>query len=95
MAPPHVHYHQAYCPHPGCEHRLEWIDFQLELFGDLEGIYKQLVKSWWEGPGFVGRCPGCGGWVRFTSLRMTAVDEEQMGSLPRLPENWAAVAQFG
>ena len=94
MASPHVHYHDAACPHAGGNQRMEWIDFQLELFGDPEGIYKPLVRSWWEGVGFVGRCPGCNGWLRFTTLRMDAVSEEQAEQLPRLPDHWHTVAQF-
>lgn len=46
MASPDVHYHEPSCPHPGCQQRM---DFQLELFGDVERVYKPLVRSWWEG----------------------------------------------
>lgn len=95
MASPHIHYHEPMCPHPGCGHKMEWIDFQLEPFGDPEGIYKPLVKAWWEGNGFGGRCPSCGGWIRFTTLRMEALAEEQIASFLTLPEQWATVAQFG
>lgn len=95
MASPHVHYDEPLCPHPACGHRMEWIDFQLELFGDPEGIYKPLVRAWWEGTGFAGRCPSCNRWIRFTTLRMEAVDDERTGQLLQLPENWATVAQFG
>lgn len=94
MASPHVHYQDSTCPHAGCEHKMEWIDFQLELFGDSEGVYKPLVKAWWEGMGFAGRCPACHGWVHFTTLRMSALTEEEAASLPRLPETWHTVAQF-
>jgi hypothetical protein len=89
-----VHYHEPACPHPGCPQRLEWIDFQLELVGDPEAVYKPLVRSWWEGVGFVGRCPGCAGWIRFTTLRMEAVSDDQATQYPRLPDNWHAVAQM-
>lgn len=95
MASPHIHYRDSACPHPGCNHTMEWIDFQLELYGDPEGIYKPLVRAWWEGTGFVGRCPGCGGWIRFTTLRMEALEPEKAAQLPQLPENWHTVAQFG
>jgi hypothetical protein len=94
MASPHVHYDDPACPHPGCENRMEWIDFKLELHGDPEGIYKPLVRSWWEGRGFVGRCPSCQNWVRFTTLKMEAVDEVHATQYPQLPENWHTVAQF-
>jgi len=94
MASPHVHYHEPHCPHPACGHKMEWIDFQLELFGDREGVYVPLVRAWWEGTGFAGRCPACGGWIRFTTLRMEAIDDE-VANLPRLPDHWHTVAQFG
>jgi hypothetical protein len=94
MASPHVHYHQPLCPHPGCNHKMEWIDFQLELYGDPEGIYKPLVTAWWDGTGFTGRCPNCGGWIHFTTLRMEGIDDDQANQLPRLPGNWHTVAQF-
>jgi hypothetical protein len=94
MASPHVHYHDANCPHPGCTHRMEWIDFQLELFGDPEGIYKPLVRAWWDGRGFAGRCPACNGWIHLTTLRMDALTDDQANQLPRLPDNWSSVAQF-
>jgi hypothetical protein len=95
MASPHVHYHDPICPHAGCNQKMEWIDFQLELFGDREGIYVPLVRSWWEGAGFVGRCPGCGGWIRFTTLRMESLSEERADLVPKLPDSWHTVAQFG
>ena len=94
MASPHVHYDDAACPHHGCDQGLEWIDFKLELHGDLDRIYKPLVRSWWEGTGFAGRCPSCGGWIRFTTLGMTSIESEPEMTLPRLPENWASVAQI-
>lgn len=94
MASPHVHYHEPDCPHPGCNHKMEWIDFQIELYGDRERIYTPLVRAWWEGTGFSGRCPGCGGWIRFTTLRMEALDAEPATQLPRLPEHWHTIAQF-
>ena len=55
---------------------MEWIDFKLELHGDPEGIYKPLVRAWWEGRGFVGRCPSRRNWVRFTTLGMEAVNDD-------------------
>jgi hypothetical protein len=94
MASPHVHYDEANCPHPGCSHSMEWIDFKLELHGDPEQIYKPLVRAWWEGSGFAGRCAACGGWIRFTTLKMEALDDQQAARYPRLPANWHAVAQF-
>jgi hypothetical protein len=95
MALPHVHYDDPACPHAGCSHLMEWIDFKLELHGDPEGVYRPLVRSWWEGTGFAGRCPRCGGWIRFTTLGMHGLEESEIDPLPKLPENGASVAQFG
>jgi hypothetical protein len=94
MASPHIHYRDPNCPHAGCGHRMEWIDFQLELYGDPTGIYNPLVRAWWDGTGFAGRCPGCSGWIRFTTLKMNAITEDQVNQLPRLPDNWHTVAAF-
>jgi hypothetical protein len=91
MASPHVHFDDPSCPYPACGHRMEWIDFKLEPHGDPEGIYKLLVRSWWEGTGFVGPCPNCGGPIRFTTLGMTIPDDR--AGLPQLPANWAEFAQ--
>jgi hypothetical protein len=94
MASPRVHYDQSMCPHSGCSHQMEWIDFKLELHQDPEGIYKPLVRAWWEGTGFVGRCPNCQRWIRFTTLRMEAIDAAEAARYPQLPDNWHLIAQF-
>jgi hypothetical protein len=94
MASPHIHYDDSKCPHAGCSHQMEWIDFKLEMFGDPETIYKPLVRGWWLGTGFAGRCPRCDQWIHFTTLWMDALSEEAAQKLPQLPENWHAVAQF-
>ena len=94
MASPRIHYDDADCPHAGCGQRMEWIDFKLELHGDPEGVYKPLVRSWWGGPGFVGRCPSCGGWIQFTTLGMVPRDDDDAAGLPHLPDNWSSIAQF-
>ncbi len=94
MASPHVHYDDPQCPHPGCPRKMEWIDFKLELFGDPEGVDKPLVRSWWEGTGFAGRCPDCQGWIRFTTLNMESIGADAASRLPRLPDHWHTIAQF-
>ena len=85
MASPRVHYDEPTCPHPGCSHHMEWIDFKLD---------KPLVRAWWEGSGFVGRCPACKEWIRFTTIKMEAVDDDIAAHSLQLPDNWHAVAQF-
>lgn len=94
MASPHVHYDDPQCPHPGCDQRMEWIDFKLELLGDPENVYKPLVRSWWEGTGFLGPCPQCHRWIRFTTRAMEAIDDPDVLRFPRLPEDWHTIAQF-
>ncbi len=94
MDSPHVHYDDPACPHPGCGHRMEWIDFKLELHGDPEGIYRPLARAWWDGTGFLGRCPACGAWVRFRTIGMTPGQPEDIGGVPELPVNWAELAPF-
>jgi hypothetical protein len=95
MALPHIHYHDPFCPHADCGHKMEWIDYQLKLLGDRDGIYGPLVRSWWEGQGFVGQCPNCRQWIRFTTQAMEIPTADQVDQLPHLPENWHTVAQFG
>jgi hypothetical protein len=94
MASPHIHYQKLDCPHAGCTHRMEWIGFRLEAYADPDRVYNPLVRAWWLGIGFAGRCPACGGWVHFTTLRMRAVTDEEASRLPRLPDDWHTVAQF-
>lgn len=94
MASPHVHYDDSNCPHSGCDQPMEWIDFKLGLHGDHEGVYKALVRAWWDGTGFVGRCPRCQLWVYFTTMRMEAVDESRADELPKLSTDWQAFAQI-
>jgi hypothetical protein len=74
---------------------MEWIDFQLELHGDPERIYKPLVTAWWQGTGFAGHCPNCGGWILFTTLRMAPISAAEAAELPKLSDNWHQIAQFG
>ena len=94
LASPDVHYDDPNCPHPGCSHQMEWIDFKLELHGDPEGVDKPLVRAWWDGRSFVGRCPNCRNGIRFTTLGMKTVPDDLADQFPKLPEDWHAVAQF-
>lgn len=92
LASPHVHYDDPLCPHPGCRHRMEWIDFKLVLQGDPEGVHKPLVRAWWQGDGFAGRCSDCQGWVHFTTRGMAAL--AAAGEHLRLTGNWHDLAQI-
>ena len=75
----------ASSPHPlrRTDLSLSWIarirwngSISSSSFTATRGIYKPLVRAWWEGSGFVGRCPSCHEWIRFTTLKMKAVDDE-------------------
>jgi hypothetical protein len=74
---------------------MEWIDFNLDTPGDPDRVDRPLVRSWWEGQGFAGRCPHCQNWIRFTTLGMSAIGEDEAEHLPRLPDHWHTIAQFG
>ena len=83
---PHVVYADAHCPHPGCDERLQAIDFRLEDHG--KAVHDPLIRAWWDDTGFAGRCPACGGWIHFTILGKRAISAEQAAALPRLPDTW-------
>jgi hypothetical protein len=87
---PHIVYPQAECPHEGCDHPLQAIDFRLEDHG--RPIHDDLVRAWWNDTGFAGRCPQCGGWIHFTIQGKTALNPEEAAKLPQLPENWHEAA---
>jgi hypothetical protein len=87
---PHIVYRDPACPHPGCQQRLQAIDFRLEAHG--RDVHDPLVRAWWSDVGFAGRCPGCGGWIHFTIRGKRAITAEEAGQLPQLPDNWAAEA---
>jgi hypothetical protein len=88
--PPHVAYADESCPHAGCGQKLQAIDFRLEALG--RAVHDPLVRAWWADTGFAGRCPGCGRWIHFTIRSKRAITEEEAAQLPKLPDNWAAVA---
>jgi hypothetical protein len=83
---PHIVYADAACPHDGCGHPMQAIDFRLEDHG--RAIHDPLVRAWWNDTGFVGRCPNCGGWIHFTLRAKRAVTDAEAARLPQLPDNW-------
>jgi hypothetical protein len=93
MPSPHVWYEEPDCRHSGCRFRMEFIDFKLELYRDPRRIYNPLVLAFFR-DGFAGRCPSCGGWIRFTTSAMAAIGDDEAAGLPHLPDDWHAVAQF-
>jgi hypothetical protein len=87
---PHVIYSDANCPHPGCGKQMQAIDFRLEFYGP--SVHDPLVVAWWNDTGFAGRCPHCGGWIHFTIRGKSPIPAEQAAQLPKLPDDWHAVA---
>ena len=86
----HVVYADNSCPHPGCDLRLQAIDFRVEAYGPA--IHDPLVRAWWQDVGFAGRCPRCGNWIHFTIRGKRAISPEEADGLPRLPDDWHTVA---
>ena len=89
---PHAIYVDPACPHPGCHHRLQGIDFRIEDYGPP--VHDKLLRAWWTDTGFTGRCPGCGKWVHFTIRGKRAITELEALQLPQLPDDWADHAFF-
>lgn len=77
------------CPWPGCGHRIELIDFQLELKG-APTFYAQVMLDWGRRPGYglVGRCPGCQQYVVFGVSDKHRIDDPGAAGLPMLPNDW-------
>ena len=84
---PHAVYSDPTCPHPGCEQRLQGIDFRLDEHG--QSLHDQLLRAWWSGVGLAGRCPTCRRWIHFTIRAKRAISEAESAHLPQLPANWA------
>lgn len=78
---------QALCPWPGCGLRIVGIVFQLDQMGDPAQASRWLA-SWWNGPGLVGRCPGCGQYVLFDVTEKRRVEDPADWGAALLPENW-------
>jgi hypothetical protein len=81
------------CPWPGCELRILGIRFQLESMGDPAQV-SEWFASWWNGPGLVGRCPGCNRYVVFdVTEKRRATDLTALAS-SLLPEDWHQKARL-
>jgi hypothetical protein len=86
----YVVYPEVACPHPGCGHPMQAIDFRLEDHG--HDVHDPLVRAWWNDTGFVRRCPHCDRWIHFTIRAKRASSAAEVARYPQLPENWHAVA---
>ena len=94
MAPVYIRYDNPLCPHPGCGQKMEWIAFNLESSRDPQSPAEPLIRAWWEGRGFAGRCPTCRGWIRFTTRQKEAIEADAAARMERLPEDWHTVARL-
>ena len=74
-------------PGPDAGLRIAGIDFQLEKMNDPPR-YKQFLAAWWQGPGIVGRCPGCGNYVLFGMSDKQPVDDPAAAGLMVMPDDW-------
>lgn len=73
------------CPWPDCDYRINAIQFNVEKWPNLES---QLRKSWWRGPGLVGRCPKCGRHVLFGVTSKSKVQDLTDLNSAMLPDDW-------
>jgi hypothetical protein len=89
QAPAHVVYHEEHfdCPWAGCDFRIAGINFRLELQGD-SAARAQWLAAWWNGPGLVARCPGCGRHVLFGLDGKRAVSDPAPWGTAVLPDDW-------
>jgi hypothetical protein len=84
---------QQLCPWPGCGTRIAGVRFNLEQLGD-PALQERLLSAWWQGPGLVGRCPGCGRHVLFGYEVKQAVADPVEYAFALLPEGWADQAHL-
>ena len=92
-APVTVAYHPPHhpCPWPGCEARIAGIRFNLEhMYGPAE--YDAAVTSFWQGPGLVARCPGCGRYVLFGLQEKQIVTDPTSAGAMVLRDDWQETA---
>lgn len=80
--PPHQE-----CPWAGCGTRIAGVRFDLDRMGN-ETQQEQWMASWWQGPGLVGRCPGCGHYVLFGYEVKQAVSDLSAYQHAVLPDDW-------
>ncbi len=93
QAMPHGIYEDPFivCPWPGCGFRIAAVDFHIEKRGDPT-LYKGAVTAWWQGPGIVGRCPGCGNHVLFSMSDKRQVNDPAAVGMILLPDDWHQTA---
>ena len=83
-----VVYHDPHvvCPWPGCGLPIQGIRFELEKLAPPAQVSHWLAV-WWNGPGLVGRCPGCHQYVLFdVTGKQTVTDAADWPVV--LPDDW-------
>lgn len=89
QAMPHGVYQEPFisCPWPRCEFRIAAVDFQVERSTN-PSLYSRVIAAWWQGPGIVGRCPGCGQHVLFSMNEKRQVADPASPGMTVLPDDW-------
>jgi hypothetical protein len=92
-SPPQMVYQgpAQFCPWPECGYRIAAIRFNLERMGD-QAFYEDALASFWQGPGLVARCPGCGRHVLFGYEEKQTVEQPVWSDAIVLPDDWANIA---
>jgi hypothetical protein len=78
---------ESNCPWPGCDQIIKGVDFRLETLGDPE-VCSRLLRTWWLGPGLIGKCPSCHRLVLFGSKHKSIVEQNPPPDSGLLPEDW-------
>lgn len=84
--------HQT-CPWPECDTRIVGVRFNLDRQGDASHQERWLAE-FWQGPGLVGPCPGCGRHVLFGYETKQAVADPRAFPNALLPDSWADKADI-
>jgi hypothetical protein len=75
------------CPWTGCGFRFSARDYQIEKSAD-PALYSRVLSAWWQGPGVVGRCPGCANFVLFNMTHKQTVTDPATQGMTLLPDDW-------
>jgi len=92
-APAQVVYQEpsVLCPWLGCGYRIDGIHFCLEKWAN-PALLEQYLFQWWNGPGLIGKCPGCHNLVLFDLTEKQRVEKSVQVPTELLPDDWVAKA---
>lgn len=87
-APAQVVYQDPHvvCPWSNCGYRIAGIHFRLEKWIEPT-VLDQYLDQWWNGPGLIGKCPGCGRPVLFGVEGKQTVEGSVAYSANLLPDD--------